>query len=148
MATATKAKTPSKVSTTDDDRKAEIKLSTPSLTAHMELTIDFVNLAPEVDFEAKIEGPTAGNWQGTLRSDPSGQAQLIWRTPAAGDYKVSGKGGEGDARVDVSADFTVASYDADEDYRQAKRADRKSGGKKAKTDPDDQGGPAINSELR
>lgn len=89
----------------------------PTLQTHMEFMVNFTGLQPETDFEVSIKGPIAGNYWATLKSDPWGQAQLIWRTPAAGDYTVSGKGNG----INVSEQFSVSSLDPDEEYRASKR---------------------------
>lgn len=104
--------------------RAEVNVS-GGLTTGMEIVIDFTGLAPETDFECKIAGPTAQNYWATLKSDPWGQAQLIWRTPYGGKYTVTGKGGTGDRSINVSGDFEVTAYDPDEEYRAEKRKGRK-----------------------
>lgn len=106
----------------NEDRPPMITLSNTAPQTHIEFVIDFLHLPPEVDFEVKISGPVRGSWWGTLKSDPEGHAQLIWRTPARGKYTVEAKGGEGDTAVNVSESFEVTSMDPDEEYRAEKRA--------------------------
>jgi hypothetical protein len=107
-----------------EDRQ-EIAISTFNPVTHQELLINFTGLPPETDFEVKISGDIPQNYWATLKSDPWGQAQLIWRTPVGGKYKISGKGGTGDHKVNVSESFEVAALDADEDYRREKRKNRR-----------------------
>lgn len=105
--------------------RAEIEISTANPMTHIEFPINFTGLAPDTDFEVKITGEgIPQNYWVTLKSDGWGQAQLIWRTPVGGKYKITGKGGEGDHKINVSESFEVSSYDSDDDYRAAKRKGR------------------------
>jgi hypothetical protein len=107
-----------------EDRQ-EITISSYNPVAHQEILINFTGLPPETDFEVKIAGDTPQNYWVTLKSDPWGQAQLIWRTPVGGKYKITGKGGTGAHKVNVSESFEVLALDADEDYRRSKKKDRR-----------------------
>jgi hypothetical protein len=110
----------------EDVGKGKIEVQTFTPQTHHELTIDFTELMPNTDFEVRISGPTAQPYWVTLKSDGWGQAQLIWRTTAGGDYQISAKG----PGIDAKGEFSVTSYDADADYRAAKRARRASAGKR------------------
>jgi hypothetical protein len=105
------------------EARGEVKISTFTPQTHNELTIDFTGLAPNTDFEVRISGPIAQPYWTTLKTDDWGQAQLIWRTTAGGEYEVSGKG----PGIDVKGEFSVSSYDADADYRAEKRSKRAKG---------------------
>lgn len=104
----------------DWEGRGEVKVSTFTPLSHNEMTIDFSGLRPDTDFEVRISGPTAAPYWVTLKSDPWGQAQLIWRTAAGGDYKISAKG----PGINVKGEFSVQAYDADAEYRAQKRAAR------------------------
>jgi len=101
--------------------RGEIEVVGDTLQSHIEFPINFKDVRPNTDFEVKITGPISSPYWGTLKSDGWGQAQLIWRTPVGGDYEVTAKG----PGIELSEDFSVASYDADAEYR----AQRRSGGK-------------------
>lgn len=80
----------------DTPRKAEepkykphLRVSPASVLTHHELILDFLDGEPNRDFVIRIDGPIAQPYYATLKTDPQGNAQLIWRTPEAGDYDIS-----------------------------------------------------------
>lgn len=101
------------------DGRGEIQIpDSDILRSHIEFPINFKDLRPNTNFEIKIVGPISSPYWATLKADGWGQAQLIWRTGVGGKYTVTGKG----PGIDVSAEFSVSAYDADAEWRAARRA--------------------------
>lgn len=82
--------------------KPRIAIQPRSAMTHQELLIDFVDLAPNRDFAVNLKGPIAPYWA-TLKSDPTGRAQLFWRTQAPGEYTITAKGDD----IKLSETFSV-----------------------------------------
>ena len=72
--------------------KPMIKFTPAAPLTHQELLIDFKDLPSDLEFSVNVTGPLAQPYWATLKSDPTGNAQLFWRTQAAGDYWVRAKG--------------------------------------------------------
>lgn len=101
----------------NDGEGPQIEVATYTPVSHQEIVVNFTKLPPNTDFEFRITGPMAGALWGTLKSDDWGQAQLIRSFPAGGDYSISAKG----PGIKAEAQFTVAGYDDDREYRRQKR---------------------------
>ncbi len=87
------------------DPKPAIRLTPGAVVTHQEVTFDFTDLEPDTEYAVNIAGPAAPYWV-TLKTDPWGQTQLIWRTQKAGDYTMTAKGLN--SKEKISEDFTVA----------------------------------------
>lgn len=83
---------------------ARIKFTPTDPLTHQELLIDFTDLPSDLEFSVNVTGPMAQPYWATLKSDPTGNAQLFWRTQAAGDYEVRAKGNG----FSVDGSFSVA----------------------------------------
>lgn len=95
----------------EPEARVEIKPAKP--LTHQELMIDFLDCTPDTELTVNVLGPIAQPYWTTLKTDPFGHAQLIWRTQAAGDYTVKAKGEGADAKgktvkTNLDAEFTVA----------------------------------------
>lgn len=83
---------------------AMIKFTPPAPLTHQELLIDFTGLPPNKECAVNVTGPLSQPYWATLKADPIGQAQLFWRTQAAGEYTVSIKNDD----LNLSDSFTVS----------------------------------------
>lgn len=72
-----------------DKRKPHLRISPTAPLTHHELIIDFLDGEPGAEFVARIDGPIAQPYFARLKTDPQGNAQIIWRTQQAGDYEIS-----------------------------------------------------------
>jgi hypothetical protein len=86
-----------------------IKFTPDQPLTHQELLIDFSDLPSDLEFSVNVTGPLAQPYWATLKSDPIGQAQLFWRTQAAGDYQVRAKGNG----FTVDGSFSVAKQEGE-----------------------------------
>lgn len=66
-----------------------LRISPTDPLTHHEVIIDFLNGEPDADFMVRVDGPVAQPYFARLKTDPQGHAQLIWRTPQAGEYSVN-----------------------------------------------------------
>lgn len=91
------------------DDKPALRISPTAPLTHHELIIDFLHGEPNHDFVVRIDGPIAQPYYATLKTDPFGSAQLIWRTAQPGDYDIvvetvgAQTGWEGSFTVDEQA---------------------------------------------
>jgi hypothetical protein len=88
--------------------EARIEIKPRAAVTHQELLIDFIDFEPDVEFSVNVTGPNPQPYWAQFKADPTGRAQLFWRTQAPGDYtvKVAGKDGEG-KKFTQSEKFTV-----------------------------------------
>lgn len=136
----------------DRGYKPHLRISPPEPLTHHELILDFLDGEPNADFVVRIGGPIAQPYYATLKTDPFGNAQLIWRTAQAGDYDVKvetvGKqtGWEGEFTVAEQAGLHP-SQRAEAAEPEKRGAPRKRGAKaKAKVAEKDQTGSVMSVE--
>lgn len=123
--------------------KPSVKLSPRRPLTHNEMIFDFVDFPVNDEFTVRITGPNPQPYWVTLKTDGFGQAQLIWRTQAGGDYKVEAKGDD----VSLSESFTVHFQQGEEDLisRGIMEVDRDV---KTVEDPDEPKGKAAKPKPR
>jgi len=96
------------------------------------MTIDFHEFPPNEELMVSIAGP-GSPYAGTLKTDGTGRAQLIWRSGRSGDHTVTARSG----KVSESADFTLHAQPGTEDTAEAKTVeDVGSPGKADEHDPE------------
>lgn len=93
------------------DTKPRVRFSPRAMLTHSEAILDFENLTPDTDVSVNIVGPTPQPYWAMLKTDRWGNAQLIWRTQAAGDYHLKVRGDD----VKLDEDFSVRYQAGEED---------------------------------
>lgn len=73
----------------ESKREPALRISPPTPLTHHEFIIDFLDGEPNADFTVRVGGAIAQPYFATLKTDPFGRAQLIWRTGQSGKYDIS-----------------------------------------------------------
>lgn len=121
-----------------------IKFTPAAPLTHQELLIDFTDLPSDMEFSVNVTGPLAQPYWATLKSDPTGNAQLFWRTQAAGDYQVTAKGNG----ISADGSFSVAPQEGEPEGQPAVAAVKTVEPTEPTPDPEPKPGDTTPSEAK